>query len=121
MSQTQPLTEAMTKVADLALALKAQPLNQYPGLWEYRFGDWTLYVNGHRMPMATAGDVLVSPFNAYVERQGWPVMIFDGFGGTVVGDGEDAFLAALDAEILRVRQGEPAITIDDAHGRSPQH
>lgn len=101
--ETRPITAAMSKVADLAMALKAHPLNQYPGLWDYRFGDWHVYVNAHREPMKTTEGVLVPPFNAYVERLGWPVMVFDGFGGSCVGDGEDAFIEALDAEIERVK------------------
>jgi hypothetical protein len=109
------ICEAFMAIAELAIALGASPFNKFPGCWEHQVDDqWWVAVNGHREKKqcrheggmsATGADV--SPFNAYVEYNGWCAGVISPCGGAFA-DGscanEDEFIAALKAATERARR-----------------
>jgi hypothetical protein len=99
--------EAFDKIAALGCLAGAAPLSQFAACWEYQVdAQWRIAVNGHDVPKKTADDVqTVAPFECYVEYNGWPAGSFNPYGGVIAAGScanEDAFIAALDAEIARL-------------------
>jgi hypothetical protein len=100
----------MEKVASLAEADGATPINQFPGVWERRLDEhWLIAANGHRQPVRWAPKasmyVDVPPFHVAVLYHGWVWGVFNAFDGCVgAGVGEQAgnvenFIAAIDRAI----------------------
>lgn len=105
-TRERPLSEAFTRVCDLALALGVKSIKDLPGCWEYQVDEhWWIAVNGHNGATRCAKGADVPPFRCYVEFNGWPAGIIDPYGGTIVAGeaaNEDAFIAALDKAIEAV-------------------
>jgi hypothetical protein len=90
-------------IADLAIKDDMAPLNKHEACWERQVGEhWWIAVNGHKENKKCSHGTKVPPFNCYVEFNGWPAGLFDPFDGIIaagsVGN-EEAFAAALEAEI----------------------
>lgn len=52
-------------------------LCRLPGLWERRLDDkWVIWVNGHEENLSTPDAVPVSPYECYIEFNGWPAGSF---------------------------------------------
>ena len=102
MSEKEPLFILVAKVAQKD---DAAPLHKHAGCWERQIGDhWWIAVNGHTEPKKCSKGADVPPFNCYVEFNGLPAGQFDPFGGIIAAgdvDNEEAFAAALEAEIAR--------------------
>ena len=105
------MTELMVKITDLALALNAEPINQYPDCWECKIDNhWTIAVNGHRVPKMW-NDIVVQPFHVYVEFCGFPAGMISAFGGIIAAGGmanEDTLIAAIETRIEKTPSTCPA-------------
>lgn len=101
-------SEAFIVIVDLARATGAKSIKDLPGCWEYAIGPWEIAVNGHREPVRCSYGVTVDPFHAYVEHDRMPALSLSPDAGVFVGiagrgeNTEDAFIAAVRAEIERV-------------------
>ena len=97
------LCAIMAKVADLAQVLKRLPA----GEWDYSFQSdprWRICLNGGQAPTWSPPNApAIARFDGYAEFNGWPAGSFNAAGGVMVGDLEDALLAALDREVAAVR------------------
>ena len=96
--ETAEMTEAFSKVVDLAQALGVYAINELDGCWEYRVSDkWLLKVNGHAVEVDG-----IPAYHASATYNGWPAGVFSPVGGTIAGGqgaNEDTLIAALDEAI----------------------
>lgn len=92
-------TEVFGAIVDLAAALRVTRINQLPGCWEHAIDElWWLALNGHRTPVRCSRGVVVEPFHAYVEWNGWPAGVLSPDGGLLAAGAlanEDALIEAL--------------------------
>lgn len=91
---------AFDKLAQVAIALGVHPINKHEGLWRHDLpGNWSVDVNGHGV--AVEG---VPPWRAALWFNGAPVGLINPRESIFVwgGANEDAFIAALDAELARL-------------------
>jgi len=108
-TEIEKMCTAFSKIADLALILQAQPMNQYPNCWEYQVDEhWWIAVNGHKTTKKTTGGIDVLPFNCYVEFNGWPAGVFDPVNGGLMAAGsqanENSFIQALENKIKQCKE-----------------
>lgn len=108
--------EAFMRAIELGVALEIKPLPEHEGCWEHKVDDqWFIALNGHKDKQALKGrpTMLIDPYTAYVEYNGWPAGLFGYHGGTIAageGANESTFIAALVAakeRITHTSTGEP--------------
>lgn len=92
--------EAFEALCELCMALGEAPANKHPDCWECKVDErWSIAFNCHKEPKRSSlSDVVVQPFNCYVQYNGWPAGVFDPTGGVIAageGANEDTFIAAL--------------------------
>jgi hypothetical protein len=92
---------AFDKLAEVAIALGVPALDKHEGLWRHDLpGGWSVAVNGHEQDVDG-----VPPFHARLSLYGFPAGLINPREGIIVGGdgaGEDAFIAALEAELARL-------------------
>ena len=120
MPEPTPVTSIFAKVAELAIAAGAAPLNAQPGLWEHhftgRFDDGSLpvkiAVNGKKEPLKPSfSGTKLDSFTVLIDVNGWPACLCTAQDGGILGIDEVRLLAMLDNRIaelkaLAVGQGE---------------
>ena len=85
MSSEQAWEDLWMAMIDLATQRGVGPMNALPGLWRVDLGDgWELAVNGQRETIAA-----LPPFHAGVTCGGFPVAVFNPYGGVFVGSDTD--------------------------------
>jgi len=90
-SNNQPISEAFSEIANLAMRLGVTNINQREGCWEHRIDDkWWIAINGHPEPVRCSKGAEVPAYNAYVEFNGWPVGLINPYGGALVRCTDDA-------------------------------
>jgi hypothetical protein len=86
-------------IAQIAIKDGASPMKKHEGCWNRKIDDnWEIWVNGHREPKPGPPDVLVQPFNCYVEFNGWPAGSFSPVEGCLAAGSlanEETFAEAL--------------------------
>jgi hypothetical protein len=95
----QGFTEAMTAVADYAIAHQKFPMNCFEECWEEQIDEhWWIAGNGHNYPVECSKGVEVQSFHVYVEFNGWPAGVINPFDGVLAAGelaNEETFIAAL--------------------------
>lgn len=94
------ITQCMSVVAELALALGVKSISKLPGCWEYQIDErWWIAANGHReSTVCSKGGPIIPAFYVYVEYNGFPAGLFNAFGGqlaTGIGANERIFCTAI--------------------------
>lgn len=96
---------AIMKLADLAIALDAAPLNKHKGCWEHDIDQrWSVYWNGHGEPQKSSRGVQVPAFTCAVHYNGWPAGLINPYGGIIAAGeaaNENTFIAAIEAALAR--------------------
>ena len=103
-TKTEQVCTAFARIADLACALGKIPMSRFENCWEHQIDKhWWIAVNGHKTKKKTSNGVEVSPFNCYVEFNGFPAGIFDPVNGGVIAAGklanEETFIKAIESQI----------------------
>jgi len=94
------VSEAMVKIADLAILLGIENIKELPGCWEYQLSeDWWFALNGHNETRKTTNGLKVLPYNCIVEFKGFPIGYFSPFEGIFASGKEDDFIEAIDLRI----------------------
>ena len=88
------LTEVYSLVAEIAAKRGVTNINQSPGLWRFKVGEFDLALNGHD---ETIEDLL--PFELLVCAGGLPLGIVGPFDGWLMMSAEDDLIAAMKAEL----------------------
>lgn len=85
-SANQPLSDVFVKIAELASATGAAPINRLAGCWTFDLGvrpEIRGWVNGHREPQMADGSP-IPPFHAYLEWNGFPFAMLSPYGGSIL-------------------------------------
>ena len=100
----EELTTALSLIVGLSLKLGHSKINALPGLHVLEIdADWTARINGHREKCDG-----VPGFHALIEYKGDPYGIISPRNGTMLADGEDMLIAALEKRLSEpLTPGEP--------------
>lgn len=113
MSDNERLSEVALKIADLAIALGAAPLNRLDGAWVHQVNEhWHVAANAHKTPVEVEPTgcmaVTLEPFHMAVWWHGWLAGLVNPYGGTIAahptGANEDRLISDLEAAIVGAQQ-----------------
>jgi hypothetical protein len=110
LSDIVDVPDAFFQLAELAFAVGAAPMNQYPGCWEHDVDEnWHVSVNAHKEEKAGGPDprIDVPPFHAAIFWRGWFAGLLSPYGGVLAahpdGANEERFIKDVMAAQERAR------------------
>jgi hypothetical protein len=112
MPQMPDITTVAAKIFELAQVLNVTNINRLPGAWIYDVGKaWKIAVNGRQQDVDIPNDgvcmgATIPPYHLAIWYNGWLAGLMSPFDGILAagsGANEETLIAALEAEIGRIK------------------